>query len=419
MTVRTILYGQRSLSDYGGVVGPQALAALRWSARPLAGLRVLHLSSGRFGGSVSESLASLVPLQRDLGIMAEWQVADTAAMAASRTLNQGLAGLANHWSTRDNNRWHTEAQKLGAGCAASETDVVVVHDPELIEVAQTLGRTGDRPQLIWHCHVDPRDCEPSIWNAIRAALRGFSAVLYPTEATVRADVPVRQVGVAHLGLDPCAPINQPLNPSVVRAVLRRCEIDPDRPLIGQFSPLDERDGAIEALAAYWVARRQVPGLQIALVEPPGEDPDAGPAVDHIAEAIVDHPDIHIIPREMGLGAVEINAIQRGIHVALHMIGANDQTGLAQCLMKGKPAVVASGAPAPWPINDEKDGFIVSGATDAAERITRLITRSGLARRMGTAARERALRETIVTGLLADYIHMFRQVSRRGDNNAAS
>src|SRR5947208_2354723 len=38
------------------------------------GLRVLHLSATAFGGGVSEILFTLIPLMRDVGIEAEWQV---------------------------------------------------------------------------------------------------------------------------------------------------------------------------------------------------------------------------------------------------------------------------------------------------------------------------------------------------------
>ena len=47
---------------------------MRGLAEPLKGLRVLHLSATAFGGGVSEILYTLVPLMRDVGVEAEWQV---------------------------------------------------------------------------------------------------------------------------------------------------------------------------------------------------------------------------------------------------------------------------------------------------------------------------------------------------------
>src|SRR3712207_9014626 len=43
-------------------------------AEELHGLKVLHLSATAFGGGVSEILYTLVPLMRDVGIEADWQI---------------------------------------------------------------------------------------------------------------------------------------------------------------------------------------------------------------------------------------------------------------------------------------------------------------------------------------------------------
>src|SRR6266545_118445 len=64
----------RSLDEYAGIVDPEVLDELRACAAPLRGLRVLHLTAEPFGGAVRNSLTSLLPLQRDLGIVADWVV---------------------------------------------------------------------------------------------------------------------------------------------------------------------------------------------------------------------------------------------------------------------------------------------------------------------------------------------------------
>jgi len=56
------------------VVGDEAVDELRDLARELRGARVLELSSTAQGGGVAELLSSLLPLQVDLGIEAQWQV---------------------------------------------------------------------------------------------------------------------------------------------------------------------------------------------------------------------------------------------------------------------------------------------------------------------------------------------------------
>ena len=66
--------GARSLADYTHIVGRPLVEEIRLLAESLQGKRVLHLSATAFGGGVSEILYTLVPLMRDVGIDAHWQV---------------------------------------------------------------------------------------------------------------------------------------------------------------------------------------------------------------------------------------------------------------------------------------------------------------------------------------------------------
>jgi trehalose synthase len=58
----------------------------------MRGLRVLELSSTATGGGVAEMLASVVALERDLGLDAEWQLiaGDSEFFEVSKTIHNGL-----------------------------------------------------------------------------------------------------------------------------------------------------------------------------------------------------------------------------------------------------------------------------------------------------------------------------------------
>ena len=66
--------GHKTLADYTHLVGRSLCEEIRSLAEGLEGLKVLHLSATAFGGGVSEVLYSVVPLMRDVGIDAHWQV---------------------------------------------------------------------------------------------------------------------------------------------------------------------------------------------------------------------------------------------------------------------------------------------------------------------------------------------------------
>ncbi len=62
------------LESYAPFVGENTLRHLRQLAAPLRGASVVHVNSTRAGGGVAEILHRLVPLQRELGLDASWQV---------------------------------------------------------------------------------------------------------------------------------------------------------------------------------------------------------------------------------------------------------------------------------------------------------------------------------------------------------
>ena len=66
--------GHKSLADYTHIAGRGLIEQIRDLVEPLQGRSVLHVSATAFGGGVSEILYTLVPLMRDVGLDAHWQV---------------------------------------------------------------------------------------------------------------------------------------------------------------------------------------------------------------------------------------------------------------------------------------------------------------------------------------------------------
>src|ERR687894_2214398 len=72
--LQEVALGQRSLADYTHIVGKETIEEIRELAEPLQGKRILHVNATAFGGGVSEILYTIVPLMRDIGLDAHWQV---------------------------------------------------------------------------------------------------------------------------------------------------------------------------------------------------------------------------------------------------------------------------------------------------------------------------------------------------------
>ena len=66
--------GNKSLADYRSIVRRELYDEVVALGERLRGKRVLHVSATIFGGGVAEILYTLVPLMRDVGLEAEWDI---------------------------------------------------------------------------------------------------------------------------------------------------------------------------------------------------------------------------------------------------------------------------------------------------------------------------------------------------------
>ena len=84
-------------------------------------------------------------------------------------------------------------------------------------------------------------------------------------------------------------------------------------------------------------------------------------------------------------------------------------GLAECQWKARPAVVGRHGQLPEQVGEGDSGMVVGGASEAAGAAVRLLRDPTLAAALGRRGRERVAREYLITGLLGDYLRLFRQI----------
>jgi trehalose synthase len=407
MITLPVLLGNRRLGEYAAVTNADALMALRWRAQPLAGLRVLHLSTSPFGSAVAEMLSALVPLQRELGILADWQLLRDYPRICT-TLYEGLRGDEVRWGWKERAAWFRMAH-LNARAIPRDYDVVVAHDPQALALSRAIPG-ADRARWVWHCHLDTRGANPELWSDLCRTLEGYAAALFPSSQLARPDLPVPYVAIARPGLDPWSLRNVPLGRGVIDSVLAGFGIDPTRPILGQFAPIDHRFAPLGALGTYWLVRRKWPEVQIVLAEVGLTDPQRRRCgIDQIAEAVAGDPDIHLITGDTELGPTEINALERACTVALQMaVPRGFGWGLAECLWKERPAIVGQHGELPEQVGDA--GIVVDGAPAACDAVSRLLADPEQAAQLGRAGRERVANEFLITGTASDYVDLLREVA---------
>jgi len=133
------------------------------------------------------------------------------------------------------------------------------------------------------------------------------------------DLPPEKVQVVTLGIDPFRVKNRELPAARGREILRRCGIDPARPLITQVSRFGIWKNPWQVMDIYCRVKQQMPSVQLALVGAM-EAKDDVKAMEILADLQHNYvhadPDIHLLSDPTSINHEAVNAFQRYSSVIL-------------------------------------------------------------------------------------------------------
>lgn len=414
----TIALSSKALADYEPIVGEEALAELHSLARPLQGVRVLHLSVAAFGTAVADTLSSLVPLMSDLGLPSQWQVLRPAQefIAVNKAMYEALAGVGARWNADMEAVWN-EYTAMHAELFAEDFDFVVVHDPQPGGILSAFtDRHGRRPsgRWIWHCHLDLSEAQPDVWRLMQRYCHAYDALAFDLAEYVRPDVEAPIVAVIEPAIDPLGPKNMDLPAETVTAMLERYGLDPTRPIVCQISRFDHWHDPLGLIEAYASAEKQVPGLQLALVATSlAEEPEMRAYYEQVARRAEAYPDVFILSSHsslQALGNVELNAFERAAFTTVQKsIRKGFWVMACDVLWKERPVVASPLGGIPRQVIDGETGYLARTTEQFAQRIVELYQHPELAARLGRAGRQHVQRNFLITRYLRDYLRLFQQM----------
>ena len=175
--LQEVTLGNKSLADYTHIAGRELSEQIRALAEPLQGHRVLHVSATAFGGGVSEILYTIVPLMRDAGLDAHWQVifGKEEFYNATKLLHNSLQGADD---TLSDEQWKLfdEVNALNAEGLEGEWDTIIVHDPQPIGLRR--GATDKSRNWIWRCHIDLSEPNPAPIARLQPLIEEYDATVW-------------------------------------------------------------------------------------------------------------------------------------------------------------------------------------------------------------------------------------------------
>jgi len=399
---------QRSLADYTHIAGRGLIDEIRELAGPLEGKRVLHVSATAFGGGVSEILYTLVPLMRDAGLDAHWQVilGREEFFNVTKLMHNSLQGAEQSISDEE---WEVfEAYNaMNAQDLDGEWDVVIIHDPQPAGVRA--GALDKAKHWVWRCHIDLSTPHPPTLARLLPDIQGYDASLFHLQQYVPEGMDSASgVNIVPPAIDPLSTKNMALSAEDAAFVCDQFGIDVDRPLICQVSRFDPWKDPIGVIDAYRAVTKEVPEAQLALVGSMAtDDPEGWEFFQNTFRYADGDPDIKILNNLNNVGAIEVNAFQSQADVLMQK-SIREGFGLTvtEGLWKGRPVIAGDVGGIPLQIEDSVSGFLVSSPEEAAKRSIEVLADPELAKRLGRAGKERARERFLTPRLLRDWMQIF-------------
>ena len=394
----------RLLDRYEEVVGHQEVERLRRLAARLAGKKMVHVNSTRTGGGVAEILGWMVPLMRELGIDAHWEVINGTAdfYRVTKAFHNGMQGFPVSLKKSDFDL-HYEVNRENAQRLALEADVVFVHDPQPIYLPQ-FTPPGRVKRWIWRCHIDASKPDRAVWKHLERAIAKYEGTIFSMAAFARnLSCPMFLIPPS---IDPLSDKNCAIPEAERLAVLGQFGIDPERPLLVQVSRFDRFKDPLGVIEAYRLLKTYYPELQLAMAGGPADDdPEGAEVLREVLNRAGDDPDLKILMLPPDSHRA-INALQRSAVVVLQK-SIKEGFGLTvtEALWKGKPVIGGACGGITLQVHDYQTGFLVHSPAGAAYRIRWLLRYADKRHRMGHVGQEFVRRNFLLTRHLREYFKM--------------
>src|SRR5947208_515222 len=402
----------KHLVGYRSIIGQAAYEELQSLSKLLKGKRIAHVNATSYGGGVAELLHSIVPLMRDLGLDVHWYVLSgtnpffDATKAIHNALQGAPAGLSPEMESA-----YREVNEANAKDFHDDFDVVVIHDPQ---PAPLVDLVEHESPWIWRCHIDLTTPNRSVLRHLQPYLEKYDAAIFSAATYAPSEVKFRKLIVSPPAIDPLSPKNRDVSEDERKAILSRSEFDPARPVISQVGRFDPWKDPLGVIDAYRLVKRSIPEVQLLMIGSMAkDDPEGWLWFERTARHAGDDPDIHFLTDLRGVGAIEVNVLQRETDVALAK-SLREGFGLivSEALWKGVPVVGGDVVGIRIQMENGRHGLLVSSVQEAADRTIELLRDPDRRKAMGRAGHDRVRENFLITRYLRDHLRLYAELIKQ-------
>jgi len=355
-----------TLKDYEPIVGENVIDDLRVIASALGDRSIQNINSTAVGGGVAEILNWLVPLLKDLGLNASWDVVKGGKdfFDVTKKIHNALHGTAEILGAEDYEIFEETTQK-NVDELNVYGDIVFVHDPQ---PAGLVKKREEMQKWVWRCHIDLSAPDQNVWNYLKKYIEKYDVSVF-TAPQFSQELPIRKVQITP-SIDPLSDKNKDLKDSFVSSVVEKYGISDEVPFITQVSRYDYLKDPIGVIDAYRMVKKRARCQLVLVGSEAADDPEGAKVLKDVRKKAGDNGDIHILTN---ISDVEVNALQRASSVILQK-SLKEGFGLtvSEALWKGRPVVASDVGGIPLQIKHGFNGLLSHTIEGTAYMIRQLL-----------------------------------------------
>jgi trehalose synthase len=399
------------LKEYQPIVGQGVVDELSFLAGKLVGKTIENINSTAVGGGVAEILTRMIPLLRELGVDARWEVikGNEKFFSITKKMHNALHGIDEKISQEEYN-FFLEVNIQNAREIDLYGDVIFIHDPQpiaLIEKKKDLGK-----KWLWRCHIDFTKPQREVKDFLKSWIERYDSMVFSAPAFSR-DLKIPQMLISP-SIDPLSEKNKDLPQEIIDSVIEQFGIDKDRPIVTQISRFDYLKDPTGVIKVYQMAKKNIDCQLVLAGGGATDDPEGMKVLEEVRELAADDPDIHILFLPPSSDK-EINALQRASSVVLQK-SLKEGFGLtvAEALWKAKPVIASSVGGIPLQIAHKYSGILTYSVEGTAFYLKQLLNAPDYAQKLGTNGKEHIRNNYLITRHIRDYLLLFLSLFHEGD-----
>ena len=398
------------IQDYRDIVGGDVIDDLQLFGGRLSGRGVQNINSTAVGGGVAEILMRMVPLLKDLGVNAFWNVIKGGEKfyEVTKKMHNALHGKPVTWSKEELDLFE-ETNATNAEQMELKGDVLFIHDPQPIGLIRKRAQLGKK--WIWRCHIDFSNPDPFTWNYLKDYIEQYDVSIFSAPAFARQlSIPQALVPPS---IDPLSDKNRDLPQETIDSVLERFQIDKKRPIVTQISRFDYLKDPVGVVRVFRQVRKYVDCQLVLAGGGATDDPEGAQVLAEVQEEANNDPDIFLLLLPPA-SDIEINALVRASSVVLQK-SLREGFGLtvAEALWKAKPVIAGAVGGIPLQITHKYSGLLTNTIEGTAFALKQLLQEPDYATKLGQNGREHVRRNFLITRHVRDYMLLLLSLDYKG------